>query len=268
MSLATAATTGLGLSGPGRGGSARPRPPVAGTTGPVGGPLRCPAPAAAPSRAPGATPPGAGPPAASGLVTSRVPGLGRVEDRHGGPGRRPRGADRAVGRAMRPPRPGSPGARAGGPTAGGGRAGPVGHRLRADPVPQDLGLRRAGHPGMGGTGGGGQCQDRPPRPHHRPPRVAGAVHCFDPSASTGLPRSPWSPVAGRPHLARGPPGGGRPHRGGQDVGRHHERRRLLVRHRHQDAGPPAVRRRLRRAARWPTWSAGWTPRRRPRCSTC
>ena len=95
---------------------------------------------------------------------------------------------------------------------------PVGHRLRPHPVPQDDWSRRAGHPRVGGPGGGGQREGRPARAHHRPPRTVGEVQCFDP---TGVDRPAGHrlvPAAGVPDLAGSPAGGGHAHRGGPGPG--------------------------------------------------
>ena len=70
----------------------------------------------------------------------------------------------------------------------------------------------------GRAGRGGQCQDRPARPHHRPPALArrGPVLRSDGVDRSGL--GLVVPVAVGADLARGAPGGGRgSDRGGQDV---------------------------------------------------
>ena len=148
-----------------------------------------------------------------------------------------------------------------------GRAGAVARRGRPDPERQDDEPGRARHPGLGGPGGGGQREERPPAPHARRPGRAGAG-CGASIRPAARARRPSDVVPARRlrRVASGPPGGGRPVRGGQGR-RHDRRRRVLVRHRGQAAGPAPLRRGARRAAPWPTWCAGSTPRRSARWPT-
>ncbi len=144
------------------------------------------------------------------------------------------------------------------------RAGPVADRLRPDPVAQDVRSGRPGDPGVGGTGDRRQRQDRPARAHHRRIGAPSAPSC----ASIRPGRRAWILPGGLrsciPNLARSPTGGRRPDRCGEDVGGPDDRRRLLVRHGHQDAGPAP----LRGCVRWPRHgrrrALGRQPRRRAR----
>ena len=178
-----------GAGRPTRRGRRRPRSAAGRRTGAAGrdGRRRAPAPAGRPGG-----PPGGPAPADLGDLVVRPPGA-------------------APGRA--------PGARSDGPPAGGGRAGPVGHRVRPDPVPQDDRVRRAGHPRVDGPGGGGQRQGRPARAHRRPPghRRRGPLlrsHRRHRPAGGRL-----VAPAGVADLARGPAGGGHAHRGRPVPGR-------------------------------------------------
>ena len=94
----------------------------------------------------------------------------------------------------------------------------------------------------------------------------GQVWCIDPTASTGLPASTWSPLSGCADWRRRLPGGRRSVRDGE--GRRDDgRRRVLVRHGGQVPGAAASWPRPAIAAPWPTSCAGSTPRRWQRSPT-
>ena len=150
------------------------------------------------------------------------------DGQHAGRGRPTRelsvsAAHASAGRAPRP--------RPVGTATGGGRAGPVGDRLRPDPVAQD----DRDSPCRPSSSGGARCVAASVKTDlladtlaHR--RTLGRVQCFDPTGATGSPPRPG-------HRCRAPAPG--PGRAGvaatlTEVGRAsvgtHERRRLLVRH--------------------------------------
>ena len=73
---------------------------------------------------------------------------------------------------------------------------------------QDVGLGRAGHPRVAGTGGGVQRQDRPDRPHRRPPADPGRGPVLRPLR---VDRPPVGDVVAAARLGPGPgPAGRRP----------------------------------------------------------
>ena len=147
---------------------------------------------AAPSRAPGATRLAPAPAAGAGRRTRSDDGSRTGPNGTVGPAAGPRPSGR---RARR---------RGAGPPPGRLVLGTVGRRLVAAERAQSVivfgptqshktsGLRRAGHPRVGGTGGGGQRQDRPARAHHRPPPAR-----WEPSGASTRPGRPaWPPRPG------------------------------------------------------------------------
>ncbi len=98
------------------------------------------------------------------------------------------------------------------------------------------------------------------RPHHRPSAKVWRGPVLRPVGVDRPGLGVVVPAGLVTHLAGGPPVRGCAHRGGQGLGRRHGRRRLLVRHGDQDAGPPAVRRGLRRSDHGRRGPVGGHPR--------
>ena len=127
-------------------------------------------------------------------------------------------------------------------------------------------------PAILGWAGPVVASERQDRPHATTPlpTVAtwAASSASTPPGPTGLDSAWWSPLPASATLARRPARGlrARP-RSARSVGRDHERRGLLVRHGGEAAGPPAVRRGVRRSEHGRRRPVGRRPRRRPRSST-